>query len=141
MHSAFKVSKYLKKAPGQGFFMPVNSEIQLKAYSDSDWAGCTEIRKSLTGFCVLLGSSLISWKAKKQTVVSRSSTEAKYRAMAATTCEIMWLLSLLKDLNVKNQLTVNLCCDNMSAMHLISNPVFHERSKHIEIDSLHRRED
>ena len=103
--------------------MSSNSEIQLKAYSDSDWAGCIETRRSLTRFCVFLGSSLISWKAKKQTVVSRSSIEAEYRAMATTTCEIIWLSYLLKDLNIKNQKIVNLHCDNMSAIHLASNPV------------------
>ena len=120
--------------------MSAKSTLQLKAFTDSDWGSCKETRKSLVGFCVFIGGSLVSWKSKKQSVVSRSSTEAKYSVMATTTCEIMWILYLLKDLQVQYQEAVDLFCDNMSAIHLSNNPVFHERSKHIEMDCHFSRE-
>ena len=89
---------------------------------------------STTGYCVLLGSFPISWKRKKQTVVARSSAEAEYRAMALTTCEITWLVSLLKELGLKNLPAAVLKCDNQAAISIAANPVYHERTKHIEVD-------
>ena len=82
------VLRYLKNAPKTGIFLHSQTLIQLKAYSDFDWATCSETRKSITGFSVYLGESLISWKSKKQQTISRSSSEAKYQALAATTCKI-----------------------------------------------------
>ena len=85
-------------------------------------------------FYVYLGSSLISRKSKKQSVVSRRSTEAEYRSLALVTCELIWIHQLLKDLHVQMICTLKLFCDNKSAIHIANNPVFHERTKHIEID-------
>ena len=91
-------------------------------------------RRSTTGYCFLLGSSLISWRNKKQTHAARSSTEAEYRALADTTSELLWLRWLLSDLGVSTSSTTPLYCDNQSAIHFADNDVFHERTKHIEID-------
>ena len=86
------------------------------------------------GYCFLLGDSLISWRSKKQTVVARSSTKAEYRVLVATTAELIWLRWLLQDLGVDCSTATKLHCDNLSAIQIAHNDVFHERTKHIEID-------
>ena len=117
---------------GQGVFFPAQSDLQFKAYCDVDWVGCPDTRESLTGYCVFLGDALISWRSKKQSVVSRSFAEAENRSMATTSCEVTWLLYLLKDLHVLHSKPVLMYCDNQVALHIATDLVFHERSKHIE---------
>ncbi|KAM2210837.1 hypothetical protein ACFX1S_021369 [Malus domestica] len=106
----------------------------IMAYTDVDWAGNALDRKSTTGFCMFVGGNLVTWKSKKQTMIARSSAEAEYRAMAATACELIWLKRLLADLGYIDNEPMSLFCDNQAAMHIASNPVFHERTKHIEVD-------
>ena len=92
--------RFLKGNPGQGIILKCQNDLRLRGWCDADWAGCPLTRRSLTGWLVYLGNSPISWKTKKQATVSRSSTEAEYRSMAATTCELLWLSYLLKDLHI-----------------------------------------
>ncbi|KAJ9557475.1 hypothetical protein OSB04_012089 [Centaurea solstitialis] len=94
---------YLKQNPGQGVLFSANSSYKVQAYCDSDWGKCIDSRRSVTCYCIFLGNSLISWKSKKQPTVSRSSTEAEYRAMVVTACEIVWIKQLLKDFGVFEQ--------------------------------------
>lgn len=129
-----RVLWYLKGKSGCGHFYPANSSTTLAAFSDSDWAGCVDTRKSITGYCLFLDTSLISWRSKKHITPSRSSCEAKYRAMAATMCEVQWLSYLMQDLQVPLQSSVSMFCDNQSAIHIVHNPSYHERPKHIELD-------
>lgn len=131
---ATHVLRYIKASPAQGLFFPATSPLQLKAFSDSDWATCPNTRRSVTGYCVFLGSSSISWKSKKQSTVSRSPSEAEYHALASTTCELQWLTYLLQDLQVPSITPALLYCDSKSACHIASNSSFHERTKHIDID-------
>ncbi|XP_019057634.1 PREDICTED: uncharacterized protein LOC109116512 [Tarenaya hassleriana] len=132
--AALRVLKYLKNAPGQGLYYSSQNDLSLTAYSDADWGACPDSRKSVTGFCVFLGNSLVSWKSKKQSTVSRSSAESEYRALAQTTCELLWISSLLSDIQVPLLNPITLFCDSKSAIHIATNPVYHERTKHIEMD-------
>lgn len=133
-NAAWRVIWYLKGSPGKGLFFPKSSHMQLLGFTDADWAGCVDTRRSITGFCFFLGSSLVSWWTKKQNTVSRSSSEAEYRALSAATCEMQWLIYLLRDLRINNAKLHILYCDNQSALHIATNPVFHERTKHLQID-------
>ncbi|KAL0424094.1 UNVERIFIED_CONTAM: Retrovirus-related Pol polyprotein from transposon RE1 [Sesamum radiatum] len=134
MSAALHVVRYLKGCPSKGLFLPALNSFTLTAYSDADWASCPDSRRSLTGFCIFLGTALVSWKTKKQTTVSCSTAEAEYRSMAAAVCEIRWISFLLRDFGISVSAPVMLHCDNKAAMHITANPIFHERTKHIEID-------
>lgn len=96
--------------------------------------GNPDDRKFTTGFGIFHASCLISRGAKKQAVVSRSSTEAEYHALAITTVELYWLDMLLKELQIALPFPPVLCCDNLSVLALASNPIFHARTKHIKVD-------
>ncbi|XP_019435862.1 PREDICTED: uncharacterized protein LOC109342306 [Lupinus angustifolius] len=129
-----RVLRYIKGTIGQGLFYPSNYIIHLKGYTDSDWATCPDTRRSISGYCMFLGNSLVSWKAKKQNTASRSSSEVEYRALAIASCEVQWLTYLLNDFHVIFKTPALLYCDNDSARHIAANSVFHEKTKHIEID-------
>lgn len=134
LQAAHHLLRYIKGKPGQGLFFSASSHLQLKAFCDADWAACVDSRKSVKEFCIFLGHSLVSWKAKKQTTVSRSSAEAEYRALATTASEVVWLSQLLSDFSISLDDPAIIYCDNQAAVHIALNPTFHERTKHIEID-------
>uniref|UniRef100_A0A3Q7F578 Reverse transcriptase Ty1/copia-type domain-containing protein n=1 Tax=Solanum lycopersicum TaxID=4081 RepID=A0A3Q7F578_SOLLC len=98
--AALRLVRYIKGCPGQGILLSSEDSNEMEAFCDSDWASCPNTRRSVTGYVIKLGNSLISWKSKKQHTVSRSSAEAEYRSMAAAVSEISWLLGVLKELNV-----------------------------------------
>ncbi|XP_019054767.1 PREDICTED: uncharacterized protein LOC109115317 [Nelumbo nucifera] len=133
LDAALRVVRYLKGTFMNGLFFNAMSEPMLCGYCDSDWASCPLTRRSTTEYLTLLGTSLLSWKTKKQTTVSRSSTEAKYRAMATRTAELLWLKRVLHDLTI-NTPAMQLRCNSKATFHIAANPMFHEHTKHIDID-------
>ena len=114
-----KILQYIKGIVNQGLYFPSSSTTQLKAFTDSNQGACEDTRRSISGFCLFLVESLISWKSKKQSIVSCSLAEAEYRAMANTTCELVWLMSLLCDFHIKHKQPAILFCDNKAALHML----------------------
>ncbi|KAL5840897.1 hypothetical protein ACOSQ3_013582 [Xanthoceras sorbifolium] len=129
-----RIIQYLIGSPTRGLLFPAGSFLHLIAYNDADWAGCPDTRKSTTGWCIFLVDALISWKCKKQDCVSKSSTEAEYRAMSAACSEVVWLRGLLSELGFPQIDPTLLYGDNTSAIQITANPVYHEHTKHIEVD-------
>ena len=129
-----RILRYIKGTPGQGVLYENKGHTQVIGYYDADWAGSPADRRSTLGYCVFIRGNLISWKSKKQDVVARSNAEAENRAMALATSELIWLKQLLQELRFGNDGQMTLVCDNQTALHITSNPVFHERIKHIEVD-------
>ncbi|XP_019161438.1 PREDICTED: uncharacterized protein LOC109158074 [Ipomoea nil] len=121
-----QILNYLKGAPGRGIVYQNHGHMNIECFADADYAGSKENRRSTTGFCVFFGGNLISWKSKKQNVVSRSSAESEYRAMAQATCEILWIYHILDEIGLKASIPAKLWCDNQAALHIAVNPVFHE---------------
>lgn len=140
IHLLKRVLRYLRDTSSMGIQLYKNCGMEVVAYSDSDWAGCKETRRSTGGFCVMLGSNIVSWSAKRQPTVSRSSTEAEYRTLASTASELTWLSFIFRDLKIKQNKPAVLHCDNLSAVQLTANHVLHGRSKHFETDYHYVRE-
>ncbi|GJY98621.1 putative RNA-directed DNA polymerase, partial [Tanacetum coccineum] len=111
-----------------------NPDTSLEAFSDADWAGDSDDQRSTGGFAIYLGSSLISWTARKQRKISRSSTESEYKALVDTVAELTWLQALLNELGIHSSSTPILRCENLGATYLSANHIFHARIKHVEID-------
>lgn len=133
LKAAHRVLKYLKGTTDLGLHYSKNSTLSPSIYADADWGTCSDTLRSVTGYCLFIGDSIISWKSKKQHTVSCSSAEAEYRAMAHATCEVVWIDILLRDFGIPKLKAIPLFCDNKAAIYITSNPVFHERTKHIEI--------
>ncbi|CAL1358802.1 unnamed protein product [Linum trigynum] len=139
-HAAYRVLRYLKGAPGRDLWLSTTGELVLTAYCDTDCGGCQRTRRSTTGYFIQLGNNPISWRTKKQPVVALSSAAAEYIAMASTVSELIWLRWLLSELGVTNSSPTPLHCDNQATLHISANPVFHERTKHVEMDYYFVRE-
>ncbi|WVZ70821.1 hypothetical protein U9M48_019457 [Paspalum notatum var. saurae] len=121
-----RILRYVKGTLHLGIQLCPVTTPSITAYSDADWAGCPDTRRSTSGFCVFLGDSLILWSSKRQTTVSRSSAEAEYRAIANA--------NLLGELKINLPKATVAFCDNVSAVYMSHNPVHHRRTKHIELD-------
>ena len=130
----YRILHYLKGAPGRGLLYKPCASLCVRGFSDADWASCRSDRGSTSGYCTFVGGNLVTWRSKKQNVVARSSAEAEYRAMTHTASEMLWVRSLLRDLGIDVSTPMQMFCDNQAAIFIAKNPVFHERTKHIEVD-------
>ncbi|GKV19028.1 hypothetical protein SLEP1_g29328 [Rubroshorea leprosula] len=129
-----RILRYIKGTLHHGLNFYSSSTLSLTGFCDADCAGCTITRRSTTGFCIFLGANCISWSSKKQSTIARSTAEAEYRALATTTAELVWITYLLRDIGILILNPPQVFSDNISALHMSINPVFHARTKHIELD-------
>nr|GEZ31323.1 ribonuclease H-like domain-containing protein [Tanacetum cinerariifolium] len=125
--AALRVFRYLKSVPDAGIVYTKSSSKSISAYVDSNWAKCKMTRRSVSGYCVFVFGSLVSWKIKKQTTLLRSSDEPENRSLASATCEVMWIVKVLKYLNFENVVPVSLYRDNSFIIQIAANPVMHEK--------------
>jgi hypothetical protein len=129
-----RILRYLRGTLDFGLLLRRSSTVELRIYTDADWAGCPDTHRSSSSYAVFLGDNLVSWSSKRQPVVSLSSAEAKYRAVANDVAEAAWLRQLLQELHSPLATSTLVFCDNVSAVYLSTNPVQHQRTKHVEID-------
>ncbi|KAI5333964.1 hypothetical protein L3X38_024096 [Prunus dulcis] len=134
MGAVMRILRYLKVTPGNGLMFFKYGHTYVEGYTDADWACSITDRCSTSGYFIFVGCNLVTWRSKKQKVVSRSSVEAKYHGMAQGTCELLWLRKLLGDLRCVPQKPMNLYCDNKAVIAIAHNPVQHDRTKHEEVD-------
>lgn len=132
--AALRTVRYITGSLSQGILLRADSDLSVTAFCDSDWNTCPLTRRSVSAYIVQLGHSPISWKTKKQKTVSMSSAEAEYRSMAFTLKELKWIKQLLAAFGVRHDQPMRLFCDSKSAIYIAANPVFHERTKHVESD-------
>lgn len=128
-----RVLRYFKGTISYGIFYKQNGHKELLAYTDSDYAGDLEDRKSTSGFLFMLSSGAVSWSSKKQPIVTLSTTEAEFIAAASCACQAVWLKRVLEKLDHISDGTTIIYCDNSSTIKLSKNPVMHGRSKHIDV--------
>jgi hypothetical protein len=140
LDAIYHILRFLKSSPGKGIIFKSHGHLKVESYCDADWASCLDDRRSISGYCVFVGENLVSWQSKKQSVVSRSTAEAEYRAMSLVVCEMLWLKNLLTELKVLRRGPLKLWCDNKSAINIANNHVQHDRTKHVEIDQFCRKE-
>lgn len=135
MNAIMHILRYLKSAPGKGILFTKNEDYQrVDAYTDANWVGAVDDRRSTSGYFTFVGGNLVTWRNKKQNVVARSSVEAEFRGMALGICETLWLKLLMEDLGYPPKQPIQLYCDNKAACDIAHNPIQHGRTKHVEVD-------
>ena len=135
MNAFMRILRYLKNAPGKGILFTRKVDHQsIEVYTDADWAGVVDDRRSTSGYFTFVGSNLVTWKSKKQNVIAHSSAKAEFRGMTLGLCEALRLRLLLQDLGYLSRQPIRLFCDNKAACDIAHNLVQHDRTKHVEVD-------
>lgn len=129
-----RIFRYIKGTLDYGLHFQKSRSLSLVAFSDADWAGDPTTRRSISGTCVLFGGNIVSWSAKKQPTVARSSAESEYRSLANATADLGWFCCLLRELGVVISSPPLILCDNQSAIQMSRNTISNFRSRHIDID-------
>lgn len=132
LEAVYRILRYLKGTPGKGLFFKKNEKKVVEVYTNADWAGSREYRRSTTSYCTFVWENLVTWRSKKQNVVARSSAEAEFRIVTQGICEGLWIKQLLEELQAVVKLPIKLYCDNKAAINISLNPVQHGRTKHIK---------
>ena len=132
LNAAKRILRYIRGTLNDGLFYSCTNDFRLVGYSDSDWGRDLDERKSTSGYCFFMGDTTFTWSSKKQAIVTLSTCEAEYVAANSTVCHAIWLRNLLNYLGFSQEIPTEILVDNRSAMALAKNPVFHERSKHID---------
>ena len=140
LQAAKHILRYVRRYPDVGLFFKQGEENYLHGYTDADYGQDIDDRISVGAYIFFIGNSPVSWNSKKQSSTSRSSCESEYRALAQCSCEAVWIRRLLGELKILDNKPTHLYCDNQSSIKLSYNPVFHERSKHFEIDFHYTRQ-
>jgi hypothetical protein len=135
-----RVIRYLKGTRDECLSFNSGSELELVGYCDSDWSGNTDSRRSQTGYIFFLAGGAITWKTKLQPTVALSTAEAEYMALGAAVQEAIYIRKILCDLNLKQAQPTLIFVDNQAAIHIAKNPVYHQRTKHIDIRHHYTRE-
>ncbi|KAM2798564.1 hypothetical protein COP1_003511 [Malus domestica] len=134
MAAVMRILSYLKGAPGRRLIFRKHGHMEVKGYTDADWAGNITDRRSTSGYFTFVAGNLVTWRSKKQNVVARSTAEAEYRGMAHGICELLWLRILLIKIRFKPQGSMLLYYDNQAMREIANNPAHHDRTKHVEVD-------
>ncbi|XP_070667580.1 uncharacterized mitochondrial protein AtMg00810-like [Malus domestica] len=134
MAAVMRILAYLKSALGKAILYEYHGHMRIEGFTDVNWAGDVTDRRSTSGYFTFVGGNLVTWRSKKQNVVSWSSAEVVYRGMAHGVCEILWLRKLLWSRSFKHKEAMKLYCDNKSSREIAGNPVQHDRTKHVEVN-------
>ena len=128
-----RIFKYLQGTQNYGLWYPRDTDLTLHAYTDADWAGSVDDRKSTSGSAFFMGSRLVSWFSKKQSSIALSTAEAEYVAAASCCTQLLWMMQTLQDFQITCTPPISILCDNTSAISISKNPVMHSKTKHIPI--------
>lgn len=133
LSAAKRVLRYLQGTTGFGIFYAKGGNKELIGFTDSDYAGCLEDRKSTSGYTFILSSGAVAWSSRKQPIVTLSTTEVEFVAAAACSCQAVWMRRIPRQLGYEGSNSTTIYCDNSSAIKLSKNPVMHGKSKHIDV--------
>ena len=134
LNAVHRILQYLKMTLGNGLFFGKSTRRGIEVYSDADWVGSVNDRRSTSGYCTYVWGNLVAWRSKKQFVVTRSSAEAECWNIALGVCEGLWLKRVMEELKISTEFPMKMFCDNQASISISHNPVRHDRTKHVKID-------